>query len=724
MMKKIFSFSKYTLFFAVLVVAFFVSMPTICAASGTLSNFSYTSSDSNPGDTTTFTFNFTTQNDVSADPDMILYAGFPLGFNLTGVTSSNATVTVGGVTQSIAELWNGGGGTNLYIRLTSDVPAGSNVAIQLPDIVNPSSGGDYSYGFLYTADGGGNEIDAPQTLNPITITTPVTDISSVSITGFVAPVIDATPEISSALTPGSSEYTVTGLTWSPTDNPYASATQYTATVTLTSTAGYEFPSGGISPSSIALDGGGGTIANVVTTGTGTGNRLSFSYAFPSTAATLTLITSLDLGGYPAPYQGEMPPSSVGSNSPHYSVTGITWSPGDNPFQSNTEYTATITVTAAPGYEFYSDGIPVYDISMVSTGPAAYGNEVVTGQGSGNSLTFTASYPNYSQSVLDYAPGSNGSITGNASQLVAIGTDGTAVTAVPDTGYVFVNWSDNSTENPRTDIGTSQGVSVTANFASISEPDVATDQATSITQTGATFKGHIINNGGENATSEFFVYLTKAQYDNGQGNLAITTPAITGSFGAGTHFSTSVTGLSCGTQYVYGADATNSSPDVGPKTLQIFTTAACTSPHITTNTAATVVLLFGCKDPAAINYNPTSGIAPENSLCTYTNTPTSSTQNTGSSGMAASATSSGSSSFTFTITLKKGMTNTDVSHLQSFLDTHGFAVATTGPGSLASLSNYFGAKTKAALARYQASVDLPATGYFGPMTMQKVNSLLY
>ena len=39
-----------------------------------------------------------------------------------------------------------------------------------------------------------------------------------------------------------------------------------------------------------------------------------------------------------------------------------------------------------------------------------------------------------------------------------------MTAVPNTGYYFVNWSDGSTANPRTDAGVTGNVNVTANFA--------------------------------------------------------------------------------------------------------------------------------------------------------------------------------------------------------------------------------------------------------------------
>ena len=67
-------------------------------------------------------------------------------------------------------------------------------------------------------------------------------------------------------------------------------------------------------------------------------------------------------------------------------------------------------------------------------------------------------------TLTYLLGGNGSITGATPQTVNYGTDGTAVTAVPNTGYHFVNWSDASTANPRTDTNVTANVTVTANFA--------------------------------------------------------------------------------------------------------------------------------------------------------------------------------------------------------------------------------------------------------------------
>ncbi|MCC5877847.1 MAG: InlB B-repeat-containing protein [Candidatus Sumerlaeia bacterium] len=71
--------------------------------------------------------------------------------------------------------------------------------------------------------------------------------------------------------------------------------------------------------------------------------------------------------------------------------------------------------------------------------------------------------------LTYSAGANGSLEGNPTQQVDHGSNGSAVEAIPDTGYHFVQWSDESTENPRTDTNVTGNISVTAQFADITAP---------------------------------------------------------------------------------------------------------------------------------------------------------------------------------------------------------------------------------------------------------------
>ena len=66
--------------------------------------------------------------------------------------------------------------------------------------------------------------------------------------------------------------------------------------------------------------------------------------------------------------------------------------------------------------------------------------------------------------LHYLSGAHGHLVGDSIQSVDYGAHGTAVTAVPDAGYHFVQWSDGLTEATRADSSVAADVSVEAQFA--------------------------------------------------------------------------------------------------------------------------------------------------------------------------------------------------------------------------------------------------------------------
>ncbi|MFA7702484.1 MAG: FISUMP domain-containing protein, partial [Patescibacteria group bacterium] len=151
----------------------------------------------------------------------------------------------------------------------------------------------------------------------------------------------------------------------------------------------------------------------------------------------------------------------------------------------------ITAVADSGYHFV-------DWSDASTSNPRTDTSV------SGTVSVTANFA-INQYTLTYAAGSNGSITGSSPQTVNYGDSGSAVTAVANTGYHFVNWSDASTSNPRTDTNVSGNVSVTANF----EADVficGTNQVA-------------MNNIGSYTCNESAPYYDKCTYDtvniNGQ-----------------------------------------------------------------------------------------------------------------------------------------------------------------------------------------------------------------
>jgi uncharacterized repeat protein (TIGR01451 family) len=101
------------------------------------------------------------------------------------------------------------------------------------------------------------------------------------------------------------------------------------------------------------------------------------------------------------------------------------------------------------------------------------NPTVNASGTGSPAIGAIDYSNWCINAdcavtytLTYTPGANGSITGISTQTVDSGSDGSAVTAVPNSGYQFSSWSDGSTNNPRTDSDVTADVSVTANFTVI------------------------------------------------------------------------------------------------------------------------------------------------------------------------------------------------------------------------------------------------------------------
>jgi hypothetical protein len=65
--------------------------------------------------------------------------------------------------------------------------------------------------------------------------------------------------------------------------------------------------------------------------------------------------------------------------------------------------------------------------------------------------------------LNYSAGLNGSLIGDLNQTVEYGNNATEVEALPDTGYHFIQWSDGSQENPRSDSDVKENLDLEASF---------------------------------------------------------------------------------------------------------------------------------------------------------------------------------------------------------------------------------------------------------------------
>ncbi|MFP4539846.1 MAG: peptidoglycan-binding domain-containing protein, partial [Candidatus Paceibacterota bacterium] len=73
-------------------------------------------------------------------------------------------------------------------------------------------------------------------------------------------------------------------------------------------------------------------------------------------------------------------------------------------------------------------------------------------------------------------------------------------------------------------------------------------------------------------------------------------------------------------------------------------------------------------------------------------------------------------------LSTGSTGDDVKSLQEWLNDNGYTVATEGAGSPGNETDYFGERTREAVAAYQSANGIePVAGYFGPKTREAVNA---
>jgi peptidylprolyl isomerase len=222
---------------------------------------------------------------------------------------------------------------------------------------------------------------------PVAIAAPRA-ITSVGVTGFVVPVAGAAPVSLSALASSDpAQYTVTSLTWTPSPMTFAASGEYTATVVLTAASNYTFPSS----SSITPMVDTGTVGTGMVSGNGPGNTFTFAVSFPpAVVPATTAITSAGVTGFEAPVAGATPVSlsALASNDPaQYTVTSLIWSPSATSFTASNEYTATVVLTAASNYTFpaYSPITPTVDAGTAGIG-------MVSGNGPGNTLTFTVNFP--------------------------------------------------------------------------------------------------------------------------------------------------------------------------------------------------------------------------------------------------------------------------------------------------------------------------------------------
>jgi hypothetical protein len=186
------------------------------------------------------------------------------------------------------------------------------------------------------------------------------------------------------------------------------------------------------------------------------------------------------GGHTFTVQGTDSVGNEGSASVDWNVdaTGptvnITGGPEDGSTVASNSGTFTFTSEEGATFTCTLDGTPEDCDGSLAFGPLSNGPHTFTvfatdtldTEGAPASVTWTVDVVDSGVThTLTYAAGNHGSITGNSSQTVNDGEDGTEVTAVADHGFRFLDWSDGVSTASRTDLSVTEDISVTANFES-------------------------------------------------------------------------------------------------------------------------------------------------------------------------------------------------------------------------------------------------------------------
>ena len=96
-------------------------------------------------------------------------------------------------------------------------------------------------------------------------------------------------------------------------------------------------------------------------------------------------------------------------------------------------------------------------------------------------------------TLKYAAGGGGHLSGSASQTVAYGSDGAMVTAVPNSGYRFVRWSDGVTKASRREMSVLAGVTLTAYFGKTTSVSITSRVTSLVHAHKLALSGHVSSN---------------------------------------------------------------------------------------------------------------------------------------------------------------------------------------------------------------------------------------
>ncbi|MDR2174180.1 MAG: IPTL-CTERM sorting domain-containing protein, partial [Burkholderiales bacterium] len=204
----------------------------------------------------------------------------PTAANVTTPATASFNITVaavGATPPTLAYQWEvstGGAFTNV-----TDGTGGTTTGYTTAATTLAMSG--YQYRNVITAsnvngDGTGT---ITYVTHPATLTVNAASVIASASIDVTAPATGAAPN--ATVTACGTDFVCSAVTWAPNDNPFQAGTQYTATITLTASAGYTFT--GLAAATIN-----GNAANVISN---TGNTVTLSYQFMATSPLATRLTT-------------------------------------------------------------------------------------------------------------------------------------------------------------------------------------------------------------------------------------------------------------------------------------------------------------------------------------------------------------------------------------------------------------------------------------------------
>jgi len=325
----------------------------------------------------------------------------------------------------------------------------------------------------------------------------------------------------------------------------------------------------------------------------------------------------------------------------------------------------------------------------------------------SNITVTAEFA-INTYTLTYIAGVNGSLTGTLIQTVNHGMDGAPVTAVPDADYVFTDWSDSLTNNPRVDTNVTADITVTANFAP--KPAI-----TAMNRGG----------GGFNPPKG----IGSGKLDKIVDMNAVKEVGLIDQYG--------INLLSyIGSQALFDIQINN---DSTLKRYALKIVDLDLYRNIVTFEAGSDSQIFSLQENEIVNVDLNNDGALDISIqfmgvyinraeltikSLVGNYSVNNQQDVFVEQKDNNDTSKVTNEFLFRKNLGTGMIDPDVKELQKFLNNNGFVIVDTGPGSLGQETDKFGAFTRNALIKYQIANEIhPALGYFGADTREVVNRQL-